>query len=234
MSTRRSLASYTALHQEKEAHDDYDNTSCYCSSHEETEDAKSKPSSILKKRLREERDKRRPPSKPKTSKRDAKKTTSVFTKTEKRVVCKYWMEGTCSKGDSCTYSHALTPLKSLSESKQPATLCKYILQAGSCARGSDCRFSHDVSQVPCKFWHGTGECAQGSECKFSHEPIAEEVKQKLIEQMQAMAETRRTLQTKLKNMQEDNDKDYLSYEMPRLYCIPQTVRELVVPQPLIP
>lgn len=105
---------------------------------------------------------------------------------EKRVVCKYWMEGTCAKGASCPFSHAITPNRTPEQVREAnsAVPCKYFL-AGACAKGSECLFSHDLAAVPCRFWHGLGSCAAGAKCKFSHDPVADDVKAEIMLQMRA-------------------------------------------------
>lgn len=97
-----------------------------------------------------------------------------------RLVCRYFMEGICSKGDKCTFSHSVVPNKTPEEArvKEP---CKFFIM-GSCMKGDACYFSHDLSVVPCKFFHLRGECsaaARGSSCRFSHAPIDKETLEKL-------------------------------------------------------
>lgn len=89
-----------------------------------------------------------------------------------RLICRYFMEGLCTKGNQCTFSHSVVPNKTQEEArvKEP---CKFFI-AGSCMKGESCYFSHDLSSVPCKFFHLKGECSaasRGAGCRFSHEPI---------------------------------------------------------------
>lgn len=87
-----------------------------------------------------------------------------------KVVCRYYMEGVCSKGAKCTFSHGVQPNKTVEEAKVKEP-CKFFL-AGSCMKGENCYYSHDLSNVPCKFFHFRGRCAAGREgCRFSHDPI---------------------------------------------------------------
>lgn len=110
----------------------------------------------------------------------AKKAKSTATKNEKerapfvpRVVCRYFMDGLCSKGDKCTFSHAVVPNKTPSEARVKDA-CKFFI-AGSCMKGDTCYFSHDLSKYPCKFFHLKGDCAAASKgCRFSHNPISKE------------------------------------------------------------
>ena len=89
-----------------------------------------------------------------------------------RLICRYFMDGLCTKGNQCTFSHSVVPNKTQEEArvKEP---CKFFI-AGSCMKGESCYFSHDLSCVPCKFFHLKGECSAASRgvgCRFSHEPI---------------------------------------------------------------
>lgn len=97
-----------------------------------------------------------------------------------RLICRYFMEGICSKGDKCTFSHSVVPNKTPEEArvKEP---CKFFIM-GSCMKGEACYYSHDLSTVPCKFFHLKGECSavsRGSACRFSHAPIDNETLEKL-------------------------------------------------------
>ena len=100
-----------------------------------------------------------------------------------KLPCKYWLEGKCSKGDQCTYSHAAKPLKTAEEAKV-SDPCRYYM-LGSCLRGDQCLYSHDLSNVPCKFFHVRGECAAGSSCRYSHKPIEEDQRRALFVEMNA-------------------------------------------------
>lgn len=114
------------------------------------------------------------PTGPRQKKSKVERTRPARTPPTERpkVPCRYWMEGKCSKGDECTFSHAVKPNKSTEEAKS-TDVCRYHI-AGNCLKGDTCMFSHDLSRVPCKFFHVKGECASGSACRFSHSPISEE------------------------------------------------------------
>lgn len=109
------------------------------------------------------------------SKKIVEKTTGP------RVPCRYWMEGKCSKGEACTFSHALVPNKT-SEEARLEEVCRFHI-AGSCLKGSSCLYSHDLSKVPCKFFHARGECSLGSACRFSHDAVSEEVRRMLFAEL---------------------------------------------------
>lgn len=91
-----------------------------------------------------------------------------------RIVCKYWMEGKCYKGSTCTFSHAVEPKVPLPEEQSSRQeICQYY-RLGNCLRGSQCLYSHDLRGVPCRYWHTNGRCKDGSTCRFSHDPLNEE------------------------------------------------------------
>lgn len=103
---------------------------------------------------------------------------------EKRIICKYWMEGTCVKGPTCPFSHSLPPNRTPEQARHEnaQTPCKYFMM-GTCARGVECLYSHDLSGVPCRFLHGVGQCSRGSACPYSHAEVSDEVKAEIILQM---------------------------------------------------
>lgn len=124
--------------------------------------------------------------KPKTDKNFTSNIQSQSPKTNTpfvpRLICRYFMEGICTKADKCTFSHSAIPNKTPEEArvKDP---CKFFI-AGSCMKGESCFFSHDLSVVPCKFFHLKGECSaaattRGGGCRFSHAPIDKETLEKL-------------------------------------------------------
>ncbi len=95
-----------------------------------------------------------------------------------RIVCRYFMDGVCSKGDKCTFSHAVVPNRTPEEARVREA-CKFFI-AGSCMKDSACHFSHELSKFPCKFFHLRGECSAAAKgCRFSHAPISSEELEKL-------------------------------------------------------
>lgn len=89
-----------------------------------------------------------------------------------RVVCKFWAEGTCKKGDECTFLHSGPQQPNISKSKG-YDVCKYYL-SGFCTRGEECTYSHDLASFPCKYWHskkGPSTCNAQENCRYSHESL---------------------------------------------------------------
>jgi hypothetical protein len=136
------------------------------------------------------------------------KYRNVGQKREGRVPCKYWMEGKCSKGSACTFSHALPPRKTASDVRSehaqllslPAddllrladaenktiweiltqSVCRFRMMAGGeCSKGDDCLYSHDLQKIPCRYWHAWGRCSSGNECRFNHGRIDEAIRDRI-------------------------------------------------------
>jgi hypothetical protein len=83
-----------------------------------------------------------------------------------KVVCKFFLNGTC-KRDDCTFSHDAVPIKK-------TELCRFF-RTGLCLKGDDCLFSHDLKAVPCKFFYLYAKCQHTDvECRFSHTVSREE------------------------------------------------------------
>lgn len=105
-----------------------------------------------------------------------------------KVPCRYWMEGKCSKGDECTFSHAIKPNKTADEAKSEE-VCRFHI-AGNCLKGENCMYSHDLSRVPCKFFHVRGECGAADSCRFSHSPLSEDERHRLFVEMMGTRDPR--------------------------------------------
>ncbi|XP_044161493.1 zinc finger CCCH domain-containing protein 4 isoform X3 [Bufo gargarizans] len=91
-----------------------------------------------------------------------------------RVICKYFVEGRCTWGEHCNFSHDV-------EVPRRRGLCKFYM-TGYCARADNCPYMHN--DFPCKVFHTTGGCVNGDECMFSHEPLTGET-QELLDKMLA-------------------------------------------------
>lgn len=124
----------------------------------------------------------------KAEKSPPNKTLPRFVESKPRVLCRYWMEGKCTKGEECTFSHAQKPLKTPEEAKSEQ-VCKFFM-AGNCLKGDTCLYSHDLSRVPCKFFHVKNECSAGDSCRFSHDPINEEMRHQLFAEMMGSRDPR--------------------------------------------
>uniref|UniRef100_UPI00398EEAB8 zinc finger CCCH domain-containing protein 6 n=1 Tax=Pristiophorus japonicus TaxID=55135 RepID=UPI00398EEAB8 len=90
-------------------------------------------------------------------------------KNRKGGICKYFLEGRCTRGDQCRYSHDGAVQKK-------KDICKFYLN-GFCTKGDKCIFMH--GEYPCKFYHTGAKCYQGDNCKFSHAPLTDETRELL-------------------------------------------------------
>ncbi|XP_064177419.1 uncharacterized protein LOC135247643 [Anguilla rostrata] len=86
-----------------------------------------------------------------------------------RRVCKYFLRGTCVRGDQCNFEHA-TNVKMMA-------VCKFYVQ-GYCTK-DPCIYMHE--EFPCRFFHTGTTCYQGDACRFSHEPLTD-LTRELLEQ----------------------------------------------------
>ena len=60
----------------------------------------------------------------------------------KTALCKFFEQGNCTNGDSCTYAHGVEELQPLYKAK----LCNFFLQ-GVCTRGANCTFAHGIEEL---------------------------------------------------------------------------------------
>jgi len=60
----------------------------------------------------------------------------------KTALCKFFEQGSCMNGDSCTYAHGVEELQPLYKAK----LCNFFLQ-GICTRGANCTFAHGIEEL---------------------------------------------------------------------------------------
>lgn len=105
-------------------------------------------------------------------------SSMVSSSSQQPEVCKDFLHGSCTRGDSCRFAHeeldAGAPADSFS------TVCRYFL-AGTCSRGETCKFSHDLQEGPpalekCRYF-ANGTCERGESCKFSHaDPVPDPCK----------------------------------------------------------
>uniref|UniRef100_A0AAY5KLU9 C3H1-type domain-containing protein n=1 Tax=Esox lucius TaxID=8010 RepID=A0AAY5KLU9_ESOLU len=90
-----------------------------------------------------------------------------------KAICKYYIEGRCTWGEHCNFSHDI-------ELPKKKELCKFYI-TGFCARAENCPYMHDILY---SLFHTTGSCVNGDECMFSHEPLTEDT-QDLLNKMLA-------------------------------------------------
>ena len=63
--------------------------------------------------------------------------------------------------------------------------------SGKCAKGLKCLYSHDLSEIPCKYFHGLGFCENFQNCPFSHERLDQEgIKEFILSNEDFLKETK--------------------------------------------
>ena len=85
----------------------------------------------------------------------------------KRLICNYYINGACHKGNECTFSHDTPQVKKPNVNFYYLILkelCKFFL-TGNCHKGEECLYSHNTLTCPCKYFHSIGFCEKGTECK---------------------------------------------------------------------
>lgn len=101
------------------------------------------------------------------------------------VLCLYFVQGFCSYGDECRFSHDLKLLENEAGLPKQITLyktelCRTFMELGTCKFGERCQFAHghdDLRTVKrhkkyktkkCKRFHEEGVCPFGNRCCFIH------------------------------------------------------------------
>ncbi|GKT27364.1 Protein suppressor of sable-like protein [Aduncisulcus paluster] len=87
----------------------------------------------------------------------------------KRLVCKFFLRGKCSRGDKCPYLHVTSDQ---STGNLMERICRHHM-LGKCRLGSSCRYLHDLSLLPCLDHHLKRNCLNPN-CPFSHKPLNSE------------------------------------------------------------
>lgn len=75
--------------------------------------------------------------------RPAKPSGPPVSRIKDESICAFFMEGKCSRGSDCPYSHAALPPRKME-------LCKFYLM-DCCAKKEKCLYLH--KDFPCKFYH---------------------------------------------------------------------------------
>jgi hypothetical protein len=81
----------------------------------------------------------------------------VFKSIHKKQVCRFWLKGTCGKGDACEWLHVMDP-----EAMPPCSYDPHCTREG-------CMYKHGVQLIknPCANYQA-GFCSFGNLCKDSH------------------------------------------------------------------
>lgn len=90
-------------------------------------------------------------------------------------ICAFYMEGKCSRGSDCPYSHAALPPRKME-------LCKFYMM-DCCAKKDKCLYMH--KDFPCKYFQTGRKCRYSAEdCKFSHDSLSETTRAILIKHIE--------------------------------------------------
>lgn len=95
----------------------------------------------------------------------------------KTALCKFHIDGRCSKGANCEHAH--TEVELLSKPVLTKTrMCKVFLRTGHCEIINSCPFAHDTHEVArtnsfykskmCEFVGRDGGCKVGDSCRYAH------------------------------------------------------------------
>eukprot|EP00002_Diphylleia_rotans_P000292 TRINITY_DN10155_c0_g1_i2.p1 TRINITY_DN10155_c0_g1~~TRINITY_DN10155_c0_g1_i2.p1 ORF type:complete len:355 (+),score=54.40 TRINITY_DN10155_c0_g1_i2:338-1402(+) len=79
-----------------------------------------------------------------------------------KVLCKFYANGVCRLGNTCTFLHQGEP-------KRFDEICKFF-RTGHCTKGDACPFSHDLKRELCKYFYELNFCRLGDACPYSHDP----------------------------------------------------------------
>lgn len=90
----------------------------------------------------------------------------------KKTPCKFWLQGTCERGDSCTWLHG-EPGQSLSPQALRPPAGPWGAPVGTVRATASAQHSPALSpttdkRIPCKFWP-LGVCKRGEMCTFAHQ-----------------------------------------------------------------
>jgi hypothetical protein len=78
------------------------------------------------------------------------KSRPVAREVEKKVACRHWMAGLCSRGDICSFYHPIGPEAMAAVLADPvyraSQECRSF-KSGSCAKGADCKYTHTAQSA---------------------------------------------------------------------------------------
>jgi len=94
----------------------------------------------------------------------------------KTKMCKFFLDGTCARGATCSYAHSSTNLKE-SPDLAKTRLCQNFMNK-KCF-DPECPFAHGRHELRyttgvyktelCR-WSAIGKCKDGATCRFAHKP----------------------------------------------------------------
>jgi hypothetical protein len=91
---------------------------------------------------------------------------------QKTKMCKFFMQGSCTKGTRCNFSHDNNTLKAR-PSLYRTSLCMAFERSGSCKLGEDCKYAHGREQLRSAEVMPTGHAKSASAKPSSKTPSSE-------------------------------------------------------------
>mmetsp|Transcript_94493 Transcript_94493/g.273158 ORF Transcript_94493/g.273158 Transcript_94493/m.273158 type:complete len:299 (-) Transcript_94493:378-1274(-) len=129
---------------------------------------------------------------------------------DKTRLCKYFEQGKCTHGCSCTFAHGVAELQS-QPNFQRSQLCVEFSHRGACRYGVGCRFAHGVEQLR---EHGRRvqqtPATPASPCPAPEERPTTTEQRRLEKELQAMRKQTRALQAKLAALEHSGDSSLAS------------------------
>lgn len=99
----------------------------------------------------------------------------IWAQLSKTKMCKYKLQGTCTKGKQCNFAHDETEMSNLPD-LSCTKLCATYIQIGKCDKPG-CTYAHSKDELRatsdfhktklCRFWP-MGSCELGNKCRFAH------------------------------------------------------------------
>lgn len=104
--------------------------------------------------------------------------SQMWAQLSKTKMCKYMVNGTCTKGAQCNFAHSKVEIQALPD-LSCTKLCKTFVKLGMCDKPG-CQYAHTKDELRatsdfhktklCRFWP-LGNCELGSKCRFAHTSI---------------------------------------------------------------
>lgn len=69
------------------------------------------------------------------------------TTTRSKIQCKFFMAGTCTKGEACQFQHSTIPSAEAPGGDTSRVICKFFAE-GRCGKGLACKYLHELPELP--------------------------------------------------------------------------------------
>jgi len=125
---------------------------------------------------------------------------------KRQTVCRFWLQGKCTKGDACDYLHAFD------RSRMPE--CKYGVECDN----PSCEYKHTGRDELCARYR-EGFCPFGPVCKYGHKPLPAEARPAVALSLTAAPEAADVREkTTLQNM---GGRSNMAYDQPAPGTVPR-------------